>query len=158
VEIQCQSRSVNSISSHVRFLKDISFSGAGSNEDQNSRKGSHEYLQTLHRLNGAVHSFLTWNLLKRRKPNNSSIFILPTSFLKALLILLRFPETDKISPPLLQMSEVTFGYTPDKLILKGINIDVGLDSRIAIVGANGAGKSTLYVAIRVDMLVCLVVL
>lgn len=55
----------------------------------------------------------------------------------------KFPETDKISPPLLQMSEVTFGYTPDKLILKGINIDVGLDSRIAIVGANGAGKSTL---------------
>lgn len=55
----------------------------------------------------------------------------------------KFPETDKISPPLLQMSEVTFGYTPDKLILRGVNIDVGLDSRIAIVGANGAGKSTL---------------
>lgn len=103
-------------------------------------------------------SFLTWNLLKRRKPNNSSIFVFPSSFLNALLILFRFPETDKISPPLLQMSEVTFGYTPDKLILKGINIDVGLDSRIAIVGANGAGKSTLYVVTRVDMLVCLVVL
>lgn len=43
------------------------------------------------------------------------------------------------------MSEVTFGYTPDKLILKNVNIDVGLDSRIAMVGANGAGKSTLYV-------------
>lgn len=44
------------------------------------------------------------------------------------------------------MNEVTFGYTPDKIILKGVNIDVGLDSRIAIVGANGAGKSTLYVS------------
>lgn len=55
----------------------------------------------------------------------------------------RFPETEKISPPLLQMSEVTFGYTADKIILKGVNIDVGLDSRIAMVGANGAGKSTL---------------
>ncbi|KAH7911822.1 P-loop containing nucleoside triphosphate hydrolase protein, partial [Hygrophoropsis aurantiaca] len=55
----------------------------------------------------------------------------------------KFSETEKISPPLLQLSEVTFGYTPDKLILKGINIDVGLDSRIAVVGANGAGKSTL---------------
>ncbi|KAJ3510511.1 hypothetical protein NMY22_g15962 [Coprinellus aureogranulatus] len=55
----------------------------------------------------------------------------------------KFPETDKISPPLLQMSEVTFGYTPDKLLLKGINFDVGFDSRVAIVGANGAGKSTL---------------
>ncbi|KAI5989768.1 P-loop containing nucleoside triphosphate hydrolase protein [Pisolithus albus] len=55
----------------------------------------------------------------------------------------RFPEAEKISPPLLQLSEVTFGYTPEKLILKNVNFDVGLDSRIAIVGANGAGKSTL---------------
>ncbi|KAG7096586.1 hypothetical protein E1B28_004005 [Marasmius oreades] len=55
----------------------------------------------------------------------------------------RFPETEKISPPLLQMSEVTFGYTPEKVVLKSVNIDVGLDSRIAIVGANGSGKSTL---------------
>ncbi|KAG2023228.1 multidrug resistance protein 1 [Coprinopsis cinerea AmutBmut pab1-1] len=55
----------------------------------------------------------------------------------------KFPETDKLSPPLLQMSEVTFGYTPDKLILKNVYFDVGLDSRVAIVGANGAGKSTL---------------
>lgn len=59
------------------------------------------------------------------------------------ITLLRFPETDKISPPLLQMSEVTFGYTSDKIVLRHVNIDVGLDSRIAIVGANGAGKSTL---------------
>ncbi|KIM84750.1 hypothetical protein PILCRDRAFT_818360 [Piloderma croceum F 1598] len=55
----------------------------------------------------------------------------------------KFPETEKISPPLLQMSEVTFGYSQEKIILKNVNIDVGLDSRIAIVGANGAGKSTL---------------
>jgi len=56
---------------------------------------------------------------------------------------IRFPEAEKISPPLLQLSEVTFGYSPENALLKGINIDVGLDSRIAIVGANGAGKSTL---------------
>jgi ATP-binding cassette subfamily F protein 3 len=43
------------------------------------------------------------------------------------------------------MSEVTFGYTPEKLVLKNIYFDVGLDSRIAMVGANGAGKSTVYV-------------
>ena len=55
----------------------------------------------------------------------------------------RFPECEKISPPVLQLNEVTFGYTPDKILLKGINIDVGLDSRIAVIGPNGAGKSTL---------------
>jgi ABC-type polysaccharide/polyol phosphate transport system ATPase subunit len=38
---------------------------------------------------------------------------------------------------------VEFGYSPDKIILKGINVDVGFDSRIAIVGSNGAGKSTV---------------
>lgn len=57
----------------------------------------------------------------------------------------KFVDCDKISPPLLQLSEVSFGYTSDKLILRETNIDIGLDSRIAVVGANGAGKSTLYV-------------
>ncbi|KAG5654331.1 hypothetical protein H0H81_004285 [Sphagnurus paluster] len=63
----------------------------------------------------------------------------------------KFPETEKISPPLLQMSEVTFGYTPEKIILKHVYIDVGLDSRIAMVGANGAGKSTLIKILTGDL-------
>ncbi|GJE94176.1 ABC transporter [Phanerochaete sordida] len=63
----------------------------------------------------------------------------------------KFPETEKISPPLLQLNEVTFGYTPDKILLKGVNIDVGLDSRMAIVGPNGAGKSTLIKLLMGDL-------
>ncbi|KAJ7585676.1 P-loop containing nucleoside triphosphate hydrolase protein [Mycena floridula] len=55
----------------------------------------------------------------------------------------KFPETDKISPPILQMDDVTFGYTAEKIVLRNVSFDVGLESRIAIVGANGAGKSTL---------------
>ncbi|KAF9808804.1 hypothetical protein IEO21_07732 [Rhodonia placenta] len=55
----------------------------------------------------------------------------------------KFPDTEKISPPVLQLNEASFGYVPEKILLKGINIDVGLESRIAIVGPNGAGKSTL---------------
>ncbi|CEH13169.1 probable positive effector protein gcn20 [Ceraceosorus bombacis] len=55
----------------------------------------------------------------------------------------RLPETDKLPPPLLQLDNVTFGYTPDKILLKDVNFDVGMESRIAIVGSNGAGKSTL---------------
>ena len=47
---------------------------------------------------------------------------------------LRFPDAEKISPPLLQLSNVTFGYTEDRIILKDVDIDVGADSRIAIVG------------------------
>jgi ATP-binding cassette subfamily F protein 3 len=40
---------------------------------------------------------------------------------------------------------VTFGYDNSKIILNRVNFDVGLDTRIAIVGSNGAGKSTLWV-------------
>lgn len=59
----------------------------------------------------------------------------------------KFPETDKISPPLLQLSDVAFGYTKDKPLLKNVNINVALDSRLGLIGANGAGKSTLYVSL-----------
>ncbi|WFC96522.1 hypothetical protein MBRA1_003183 [Malassezia brasiliensis] len=53
------------------------------------------------------------------------------------------PETDKLSPPLLQLDNVTFGYTRDRILLRNVNFDVTMDSRIALVGSNGAGKSTL---------------
>ena len=50
------------------------------------------------------------------------------------------------------MSDVTFGYDPAKPpILNKINIDVGLDSRIAVVGSNGAGKSTLIKLLTGDL-------
>jgi ATP-binding cassette subfamily F protein 3 len=50
---------------------------------------------------------------------------------------------EKISPPIIQMSNVAFGYTPDKPLLKNVDLDVQLDSRIGIVGPNGAGKTTV---------------
>ncbi|TLD06339.1 uncharacterized protein PgNI_08733 [Pyricularia grisea] len=55
----------------------------------------------------------------------------------------RFPDVEKLSPPIVQMSEVTFGYTPDKILLRNVDLDVQLDSRIGIVGPNGAGKTTV---------------
>lgn len=54
-----------------------------------------------------------------------------------------FPEVEKLSPPIIQMSEVTFGYTPGKPLLRDVDLDVQLDSRIGIVGPNGAGKTTI---------------
>ena len=53
------------------------------------------------------------------------------------------PDTEGISPPLLQLDNASFGYTPDRMLLRNINFDVTMDSRVAIVGSNGAGKSTL---------------
>ncbi|KAJ5931336.1 Translation initiation regulator (Gcn20) [Penicillium verrucosum] len=54
-----------------------------------------------------------------------------------------FPGVEKLSPPIVQMSDVCFGYTKDKPLLKDVDLDVQLDSRIGIVGPNGAGKTTV---------------
>lgn len=54
-----------------------------------------------------------------------------------------FPDVEKLSPPIIQMSEVTFGYSQDKVLLRNVDLDVQLDSRIGIVGPNGAGKTTV---------------
>ncbi|KAL2162105.1 hypothetical protein VTH06DRAFT_7890 [Thermothelomyces fergusii] len=55
----------------------------------------------------------------------------------------KFPDVEKLSPPIVQMSGVTFGYTKDKILLRNVDLDVQLDSRIGIVGPNGAGKTTV---------------
>ncbi|KJZ74658.1 Protein GCN20 [Hirsutella minnesotensis 3608] len=55
----------------------------------------------------------------------------------------RFPDVEKLSPPIIQMSEVSFGYSADKPLLSNVDLDVQLDSRIGIVGPNGAGKTTI---------------
>ncbi|VDC00237.1 unnamed protein product [Peniophora sp. CBMAI 1063] len=49
------------------------------------------------------------------------------------------------------LSDVTFGYDPATPILNKIPIDVGLDSRIAVMGNNGAGKSTLIKLLTGDL-------
>ena len=41
-----------------------------------------------------------------------------------------FPDVEKLSPPIVQMSEVTFGYTKDNILLRNVDLDVQLDSRI----------------------------
>ncbi|KAL2136437.1 hypothetical protein VTI74DRAFT_3670 [Chaetomium olivicolor] len=55
----------------------------------------------------------------------------------------KFPDVEKMTPPIIQMTGVTFGYTKDKILLKNVDLDVQLDSRIGIVGPNGAGKTTV---------------
>ncbi|MCJ1286240.1 hypothetical protein MMC26_005585 [Xylographa opegraphella] len=55
----------------------------------------------------------------------------------------KFPDVEKLSPPIIQMSGVTFGYSPERTLLRNVDLDVQLDSRIGIVGPNGAGKTTV---------------
>jgi ATP-binding cassette subfamily F protein 3 len=53
-----------------------------------------------------------------------------------------FPQPDKLSPPLLVLDQVNVGYTPEVSILKGLNLRIDEEDRIALLGANGNGKST----------------
>ncbi|XP_069566598.1 ATP-binding cassette sub-family F member 3 [Brachyistius frenatus] len=59
-------------------------------------------------------------------------------------VTLRFPDNfEKLSPPILQLDEVEFYYSPDQRLFSGLNLSADLDSRICIVGENGAGKTTV---------------
>ncbi|KPJ01729.1 ATP-binding cassette sub-family F member 3 [Papilio xuthus] len=62
---------------------------------------------------------------------------------KEIEVQLRFPETEPLSPPILQLNEVGFYYAKDKVIFSNVNLGATLESRICIVGDNGAGKTTL---------------
>ena len=77
-----------------------------------------------------------WSRHHRKTPRNSGIHIsyLVEHILVCHLLNFRFPDAEKLSPPLLQLSNVTFGYTEDRFVLKDVDIDVGADSRIAVVG------------------------
>eukprot|EP00877_Chromochloris_zofingiensis_P003806 jgi/Chrzof1/13426/Cz07g32170.t1 len=59
------------------------------------------------------------------------------------VVRLRFENCGKLPPPVLQFTNVTFGYSPDKVLYRNVDLGVDLDSRVAIVGPNGMGKSTL---------------
>ncbi|KDD77115.1 hypothetical protein H632_c16p1 [Helicosporidium sp. ATCC 50920] len=55
----------------------------------------------------------------------------------------KFENVGKLPPPVLQFTNVAFGYSPDKVLYSGVDLGVDLDSRVAVVGPNGCGKSTL---------------
>ncbi|MGH7032480.1 MAG: ABC-F family ATP-binding cassette domain-containing protein, partial [Stellaceae bacterium] len=53
-----------------------------------------------------------------------------------------FPEPQELSPPLLTLDRVAAGYEPDKPVLRGLDLRLDPDDRIALLGANGNGKTT----------------
>lgn len=58
-------------------------------------------------------------------------------------IAFKFPQPEEIGSPIITLDHVDIGYAPGEPVLKDVNINIGMDDRIALLGANGNGKSTL---------------
>ena len=57
---------------------------------------------------------------------------------------INIPEPDRLlSPPIVALDHVSVGYVPGKPVLRGLNMRIDTDDRIALLGSNGNGKSTL---------------
>ncbi|MGK2740012.1 ABC-F family ATP-binding cassette domain-containing protein [Tepidicaulis sp. LMO-SS28] len=54
-----------------------------------------------------------------------------------------FPSPDRpLASPIIRLEEASVGYEPGKPVLKGLDLRIDQDDRIALLGANGNGKST----------------
>lgn len=63
---------------------------------------------------------------------------------KEAQVVIRFPDPEALTPPILQLDEVSFAYDQNSgLILNKVCLNANLESRICIVGDNGSGKTTL---------------
>jgi len=58
-------------------------------------------------------------------------------------ITFKFPEPDTLKPPIIQFTDVYFGYSEDKMVFSNLNFSLDMESRVSLVGSNGMGKSTL---------------
>jgi ATP-binding cassette subfamily F protein 3 len=58
-------------------------------------------------------------------------------------VVLNFPDPGSFEGDIIRLERAKFGYSPDKILLKDVDLTVTLKSRIALLGRNGCGKSTL---------------
>lgn len=54
-----------------------------------------------------------------------------------------FPPATPLRPPIIQFTDVSFGYSPDKILFRDLNFSIDMESRVALVGENGQGKTTI---------------
>ena len=65
------------------------------------------------------------------------------SLVEERTVAFQFPEPKALAPPLVTLDRVAVGYQPDQPVLRGLDLRLDMDDRIALLGANGNGKSTL---------------
>ncbi|KDO21371.1 hypothetical protein SPRG_13684 [Saprolegnia parasitica CBS 223.65] len=62
-----------------------------------------------------------------------------------------FKEITQLSPPILEVREVSWKYGNAPYLFKNVDFGIDTDSRVCIVGPNGVGKSTLLKIITGDL-------
>ena len=53
-----------------------------------------------------------------------------------------FPKPEELAPPIFVLERASVGYSKDTPILRGLDVRIDMDDRIALLGANGNGKTT----------------
>jgi ATP-binding cassette subfamily F protein 3 len=53
---------------------------------------------------------------------------------------LLFPDPGSFDGEIVRLERVKFGYSPDKILLKDVDLSITLKSRVALLGRNGCGK------------------
>nr|XP_033772216.1 ATP-binding cassette sub-family F member 1 isoform X2 [Geotrypetes seraphini] len=89
---------------------------------------------------------LTRKQQKCRKKNQEDEGNEPAELLKRpreYTVKFTFPNPPPLSPPILGLHAVDFGYEGHLLLFKNLDFGIDMESRICIVGPNGVGKSTL---------------
>ncbi len=54
-------------------------------------------------------------------------------------VVLNFPDPGSFDGEIVRLDQVTFGYSSDNILLKGIDLSIDLKSRAALLGRNGQG-------------------
>lgn len=73
------------------------------------------------------------------KLNNQQVETVPTEAQDEF----HFPQVYVMPAPCIKLNNVATGYEPNKPILKRLNLQIGNNDRIGLLGQNGNGKSTL---------------
>lgn len=71
---------------------------------------------------------------------------------KEYLVKFKFPEPNKLAPPILGLKNCSFKYPDQPYLFKNLDFAIDMTSRVAIVGPNGVGKSTLLKLLLGDIL------
>jgi ATPase subunit of ABC transporter with duplicated ATPase domains len=64
------------------------------------------------------------------------------------VIKLKFEDVGKLPPPVLQFQDVTFGYSPDKVLYSHVDLGADLDSRVRV----DTGTKTIVTVCRAKLL------